>query len=606
MGNLLFFHRELGSNDEDASFEERSERLLFFYTSTPYTQTITGNLYEEGKISSSHNASGEKELAVLHMLESLIEFSAKFCYEKVDNVLTEKEFWTFYECEKNIFICASVSLFDDDGKRENKISRKKIRLYLKELYEDFVFENGRMDSILCGYKSNSILTLNTNNMNNNNQIKIKVQNDNDEYETITTSKNDSDNNSNDNDDNFSDVKCTQMVGWEVINFVKKLRKVLKKLLLKEDSLLWDVNNKNKNKNNIENCLVAETVEIEKKRNGIENTDSLSLNDNNDIGKCENEISDDVGKSKDDDNINHVIIDNNNNNNNDNHVINNDNNDNDDNYNDDYVSYNEIDTSTTHTATQHTDTTELIHLQNEIKKTRNSLNQILNNYDSDFISSTNISDNNNNNKDNNYNNNNNYNSDIGSTIEIANNNQEDKLTTRTVLTKSCTYTIYLLKKKLQQFFKQSDLEIKNGNENENSVSNENFIRLKSDMMTNININLTKSERHKNEKYDEILSNGNYHQNNDINYSNYTYIENLYSSDFNKIDNNDDKGENGDNSNNNNNNSNGVNEIFKRQIFRFEDCDDARGILEQKKKSSSRTISSWNGSSTSLQKLLHYFK
>ena len=55
------------------------------------------------------------------------------------------------------------------------------------------------------------------------------------------------------------------------------------------------------------------------------------------------------------------------------------------------------------------------------------------------------------------------------------------------------------------------------------------------MKNININLTKSESHKYQKYNEILSNGNYHQNNEINYSNYTYIENLYSSDFNEIDN-----------------------------------------------------------------------
>ena len=154
IGNLLFFHRELGNNDEDATLEERSERLLFFYTSIPATQATTSSIHEEGKISASHNASDEKELAVLHMLESLVEFSAKFCFEKVDNVLTGKEFWTFYECEKNIFICASVSLFNGDGKTENKISRKKIRLYMKEIYDDFVFENGRMDSILCGKKSN--------------------------------------------------------------------------------------------------------------------------------------------------------------------------------------------------------------------------------------------------------------------------------------------------------------------------------------------------------------------------------------------------------------------------------------------------------------------
>ena len=87
----------------------------------------------------------------------------------------------FYECEKNICfcVCASVSLFDINGHKERKISRRKISLYMKEIYKDIVIENGRMSFILCGDRavSSFVFKVDNNNNNNNNISDHKRKND---------------------------------------------------------------------------------------------------------------------------------------------------------------------------------------------------------------------------------------------------------------------------------------------------------------------------------------------------------------------------------------------------------------------------------------------
>ena len=65
-------------------------------------------------------------------------------YAQVDSVLRRKEFWTIYDCNKIIFICASVSLLDINDHKERKTSRRKISMYMKEIFKDIVIENGRM------------------------------------------------------------------------------------------------------------------------------------------------------------------------------------------------------------------------------------------------------------------------------------------------------------------------------------------------------------------------------------------------------------------------------------------------------------------------------
>ena len=237
IGKLLLFHRELGSDDEDATFEERSERLLFFYKSSHSISALDANSTSALDANTQRQESatvdflGEEELAVLHMLESLIEFSAKFCCEKVDSVLTRKEFWTIHECEKNIFICASVSLFDINDHKERKISRRKISLYMKEIYKDFVIENGRMSFILCGDRAVSSFVLKVDNNDHKKEKEI-------EYEKEVEIQN-----------KYDDTYAL-MTGWELIDYVKKLRNVLKKLLshLQQGTLVWDIKNRSNNIN----------------------------------------------------------------------------------------------------------------------------------------------------------------------------------------------------------------------------------------------------------------------------------------------------------------------------------------------------------------------
>ena len=616
IGKLLFFHRELGSDDEDATFEERSERLLFFYKSSHSTSALGANsnyavdANSQRKESATVDFLGEEELAVLHMLESLIEFSAKFCSEKVDSFLTRREFWTIYECEKNIFICASVSLFDSNDHKERKISRRKIGLYVKEIYKNFVIENGRMSSILGGDRavSSFVSKAYSNDHKKGNEEESEKEKEKKEKEVEMQNK-------------YNNTYAL-MTGWELIDYVKKLRTVLKKLLLQQSTLVWDIKNRSNNIN--QNSCISENER--RSANGqsmtspsqtdIDPTDNCknSRHHNNGLNCTNINYGNNTDVSYDDDTDSDSCCTS--------HVTNNNNN-----------AFDGVDNGGTHTSKHYIDQFALLNLQKEIEETKKSLCQILNNDDSVLDMSYDSIKNN----------------------ETVHNIHIDQLEARTTVPDRCTYTVFFLKKKLRQFLYQH--ETQNEIKNEIPVNNEHLIRPVNKMITNTITGDDNDDIDKNEKYSKMSKNGRYHEGNEICFINYTYIENLYSFDnsyekkvsrdyctddnygnkSDNVNNNDDNNDNNDidndfndDNNDHNNHSNNINDnindsnndvdnnndnndfnngsddntLFRRQIFRFENSRDVIGTQDVKKKSSS--ASSWDGGSSSLQKILHYFK
>jgi hypothetical protein len=200
MDKLLIFHRGLGCNHENATYEERSERLLFFYSANSTNQARSDHSEAKTLFSStncdsnkiygtngrsadnldvvrscttngteniahseiadtvlSDSTEGEEMLSILHMLESLLEFSNKFCRKIVEFVLTEEVIWVFFECEENVFFCASVALNknDKEGNEKNdcQTSKEKVNQCLHDLYRAFVSQYGTIDSILSSSSS---------------------------------------------------------------------------------------------------------------------------------------------------------------------------------------------------------------------------------------------------------------------------------------------------------------------------------------------------------------------------------------------------------------------------------------------------------------------
>ena len=90
------FHRGLGSDDESATIEEGSERLLLYYSSTSFTAESTTR-HEQ-----------QRQLSTVSMLESLIEFANKFSREMVQTVRMRDHTWAFFQCEPDIWMAISV------------------------------------------------------------------------------------------------------------------------------------------------------------------------------------------------------------------------------------------------------------------------------------------------------------------------------------------------------------------------------------------------------------------------------------------------------------------------------------------------------------------
>jgi hypothetical protein len=83
----------LGCDDESASDDEQAEKILYFYPpSTPL----------------------ERQLSRVTMIEGLIEFAGKFSPDSIETVLMEKQLWSFYPAEPDVWIVAAVQIAPDD------------------------------------------------------------------------------------------------------------------------------------------------------------------------------------------------------------------------------------------------------------------------------------------------------------------------------------------------------------------------------------------------------------------------------------------------------------------------------------------------------------
>ena len=344
VAKMLIFHRNLGCNDDDATIDERSERILYYYSSSDcqhcvdncdnknseehsqgecnraYTNREGDRAYtnreggSKGGLSGSthtknsadnHSSAGflplteiakvdqadnRIQLQLLHMLESLIEFSAKFCRDKVDFILCQKNVWSLSEFETNVWIAVAVPLSEE----KNKYSRNDIQILMRDMYSVFVTTHGTFDSILSSYLFSSLSTPSVSPRNYNISVCIDNPSDdgyddtdsNDNRTSNDKSKSKSNSSNNDindaikilkdeknKDDLFSNKAKLQgnnfnkiddrRSGWELINDVKVLRKRIRKLKLEKDALNFDLGDLKKRKEceNCENKIPVEVLRI---------------------------------------------------------------------------------------------------------------------------------------------------------------------------------------------------------------------------------------------------------------------------------------------------------------------------------------------------------
>jgi hypothetical protein len=93
LSTLVVLSRRLGCDDESASDDEQAEKILYFYPpSTPL----------------------ERQLSRVTMIEGLIEFAGKFSSDPIDTVMMEKQLWSFFPAEPDVWIVAAVHIAPDD------------------------------------------------------------------------------------------------------------------------------------------------------------------------------------------------------------------------------------------------------------------------------------------------------------------------------------------------------------------------------------------------------------------------------------------------------------------------------------------------------------
>ena len=92
--NIIVCHSKLACGDESATYEEQSEKILYFYPP---------------------NIPVSEQLATIGCLESLVTFSSKFSFDPVEYVLMKNTLWGFLECEKGLWIYMSFKISPPDG-----------------------------------------------------------------------------------------------------------------------------------------------------------------------------------------------------------------------------------------------------------------------------------------------------------------------------------------------------------------------------------------------------------------------------------------------------------------------------------------------------------
>lgn len=110
MDALFIFHRSIGSNDEDATVQERCEKILHYQ-------------------SHENKSDPEHQMAEVNICEALIEMCKTFgSTESCETIVTSTMCYSLYECEEDIWMVLSVPTASQRSKILSKPSGFKIPL----------------------------------------------------------------------------------------------------------------------------------------------------------------------------------------------------------------------------------------------------------------------------------------------------------------------------------------------------------------------------------------------------------------------------------------------------------------------------------------------
>ena len=159
MSCLFVFHRTLGSNDEDATAQERCEKVLYFYTSRGVSDP-------------------ELQMSEVEVVEALIEMCKTFgATDPCELISTASKTYALLECEPDIWMVLSVptTITHAPGKSRNStfkiplirssnrgdasptrsqrsegnVNSFVMRQWMRTMHESFTFLHGSISSLLA-------------------------------------------------------------------------------------------------------------------------------------------------------------------------------------------------------------------------------------------------------------------------------------------------------------------------------------------------------------------------------------------------------------------------------------------------------------------------
>jgi hypothetical protein len=275
---LIIIDLFLSCNDESATINEQSEKLLYFYdyyNSFNHNNNINNNNNNDNYFDNNRVRRNKKSLSLseklnkINMLEGLINFTSKFSNEVINTVVMNKLTWTFHECETNIWMIVAISnncnddynfnendtdddddddddynnygnadnynihdnhqeysqYYNDDAFYSHLPNSYSIDIMLRYLYKMYYILYGSMTSYLYGY-NNHHLHHEIHNNNNDGHA-----NNNDGSESKTNQLNNNCQVNNDSNHNFnisnssSGSSCTDLNNSIYINHINEIKKI---------------------------------------------------------------------------------------------------------------------------------------------------------------------------------------------------------------------------------------------------------------------------------------------------------------------------------------------------------------------------------------------
>ena len=287
---LIIIDLFLSCNDESATINEQSEKLLYFYdyyNSFNHNNNRNNNNYNDDNYFDDNRERRKKKslslsekLNKINMLEGLINFTSKFSNEVINTVVMNKLTWTFHECETNIWMIVAISnncnddynfnenddndnddddddddyndygnadnnnihdnhqeysqYYNDDAFYSHLPNSYSIDIMLRYLYKMYYILYGSMTSYLYGY-NNHHLHHYINEIHNNNDDDQANNNDGSESKTNELNNNCQVNNDSNHDFNIynsssgSSSTDRNSIYINHINEIKKIRRDIRKI-----------------------------------------------------------------------------------------------------------------------------------------------------------------------------------------------------------------------------------------------------------------------------------------------------------------------------------------------------------------------------------------